>query len=183
MNKLFLFFCIFLFTSSCKKDFKVTTACTDLVDSEVRLPLGYLGSCAWGAEPGDQKNMKVTITVDGVTVNEQGQTVNLTYMNTYTFNKTNIHDGGTAPESVFPIKIPRCGTFVVTVNVRGKDDTCFTCCNGASTFMPNCGSSSTSKGVPHFRGTSVQINSDSQNPPPSVLEIDVKPTTCEDCGC
>lgn len=184
MSRLFFLSLILLVSSnSCKKDFKVTPACTDLVPSEVRLPLGFLGPCGWGSE-GSEQPMKVSITVDGVTINEQGQTVSLTYSGTYNFNKTNKNDGGSAPENVFPIQIPRCGTFVVTVNVRGKDDSCFTCCNGGSSFMPNCGPVSGShNGTPQFRGTSVQINSDTQNPPPSILQINVLPTTCEDCGC
>lgn len=128
--------------------------------------------------------MRISITVDGVTVNAQGQTVEVNYIATFNFNKTNQNDGGNAPTSVFPIQIPRCGTFVVIVNVRGKDDSCFTCCSGSSNFNPNCGDTlGSKKGVPHFRGTSLQINSDLQNPPPSLLQITVSPTTCEDCGC
>jgi hypothetical protein len=180
MNKFLWLIPLFLSLNSCKKDFKNIPACTQTIKSEVQLQLGYLGECAWGAE-GAEQPMKVTITIDGLKNDANG--VGLSYMKTYTFNKTNQHNGGTAPNSVFPIEIPECGTFVITVNVRGKDTSCFKCCHGASPFDPKCGTSNPSTGIPNFRGVSIQLNTTSQSPPPPVIQIKVEPTTCEDCGC
>jgi hypothetical protein len=109
---------------SCKKDFSVTAACTDLIPSEVRLPLGFLGLCASGAE-GTTQPMRVSISVDGLTVDEQGQTVTLNYVATFQFNKTNANNGGNAPDNVFPVQLPACGTYAITVVVRGRDDSCW----------------------------------------------------------
>ncbi len=155
--------------------------CAGRVAAEIQLPLGFLGDCASGSEGGSSKEMRVRITVDGVEVNSTGASITL--LQTTSFDNTNANNGGTAPENVFSILIPSCGTYVITVEVRGKDDTCFSCCNGASVFNPNCGSSPSTKGVPNFRGVSISINATEKDPPPATIVIPVSQTICTDCGC
>lgn len=166
---------------SCQKKIEAVAACTSQVDSEVRLKLGYLGNCFATVE-GSTQNMKVEITVDGLKIDGPNGP-EIEFMESYNFNITNMNDGGTFPENVFPIKLPSCGSYLVSVIVRGKDESCFKCCNGSSSFDPNCGTSNSGKGTPRFRGTSLMINADAVTPPPTVVEIDPKKQGCTDCGC
>jgi hypothetical protein len=161
----------------------IQPACTDLVNSKVELDFGYLFVCSEAGGIESLQNMKIVINVDGITYDAAGQTVNLSYIKNYSFNRTNAHDDALdSRERQFDIQLPRCGSYAVTVVARGTDGSCFTCCSklsGTNTICPNPPSAS---GQPQFRIVTSTINSDLQNPPPPLLQLKPVKENCA-CGC
>ena len=136
-----VFVALLLASSSCKKTVVVAVQpyCTDMVASEVKMDAQFLGFCTQTFEGGNAKNLKVEITVDGITVDANGNTVNLTYLESFDFPKANetTTNASNSPQSpvnkAYPVTLPRCGSYTISVLVRGADGTCFKCCNN-STF-------------------------------------------------
>jgi hypothetical protein len=179
MKKVF-FFAFGILLLSCNKPIVLIPACTTFTDSVVELSLGYLYLCEKSAE-GSTQQMKVEISVDGLII--EGTNAAIQYMQMYSFNVDNSSNGGPNEDRVFKIKLPACGTYIVDVVIRGKDDSCFNCCSGTSTFSPNCGSSNPSKGTPRFRGTSLTINASDEAPPPNLVKVSPVKQGCTGCGC
>ena len=193
-------FTLLLGTNACREPtFNLQEACTDTFATDVVLDAGYLGFCSFGSEPQPAppanplppQPMKVEITVDGLRFDAPTQTVGTTHVKTYYFNTDNSKDLTTnLSDRTFRVPLPRCGSYVVTVVVRGTDSSCFTCCNGKglTVLLANsCADPNNTtlniKGTPRFRIVLPQINANLQNPPPSQLNAKPNTEACSNCGC
>ena len=178
------------FSTSCRPTtvVAIAPACADVVNSELILEANYLGFCNSLFE-GGQQPMKVEISVDGITYDAQKKVVTLSYMQSFNFNRFNLDGVTDSNLRTFAIQLPRCGSYAVTVVVRGSDVSCFKCCNGS--FSPINGnlacpgaSGGPQKGTMRFRAISPTINSNATNMPPP-LNVTVRPLAekCSNCGC
>ncbi|MEY4936750.1 MAG: hypothetical protein RIS64_3109, partial [Bacteroidota bacterium] len=127
LKKIF-YLCSFVFlfsTYSCVGAISVESPCTDKATMSIDVPVRYLGLCSAFFETATQP-MKVQITVDGFSVN--GDSIKTTVMDAFSFNTDNNTTGINI--RTFSIKVPKCGSYVITLNIRGKDNSCFKCCSG-----------------------------------------------------
>lgn len=171
----------------------IEPACTDEAYSDVVLT-PFLGNCRKLGSTNVQP-MKVEITVDGfkldVTNGPQIQ-----HRRSYFFDVDNekLNAGlSNMGERRFRIQVPRCGTYTIQVVARGKDDSCFECCQqsyfGTTVFAtinkhcPPSGGSVDVKGTPRFRKVSTRINTSIESPPAAEVSIDLEPEYCSNCGC
>ncbi|MFM2268929.1 MAG: hypothetical protein RL757_2370 [Bacteroidota bacterium] len=190
MKKLF-FLLILLTTFSCSRnlDVNVQPMCTDKTSCVIDLGQ-YLNRCSSFFESGS-KPMKVSITVDGVTFDQANRQVTFNLADAYDFD---VNNDDTSPSSrQFTVQLPRCGSYAITIEARGTDGSCFTCCqSGGNTTVPinkACSVDPTNsvsrKGAPKFRVVSASINSDLQNPPPATLSLTPIIVNCSGCrsGC
>ncbi|MEY4935780.1 MAG: hypothetical protein RIS64_2139 [Bacteroidota bacterium] len=167
--------------------FTIQPACTDRVDCRLEFDPSFLGFCSKVHENGVKRDMIIEINVDGLNVNAAGQSVSIDNLLNATFF-TNNEDLTNPSSQNFIIKLPMCGSYTVTAQVRGVDGSCFQCCTsqgGSLTFpTPNANCQSTidiKKGAPKFREVVPKINSDLQHPPPSILPLNPQPQSCTVC--
>lgn len=162
-------------------------ACEDKFETNIVLDKGYLGFCSHVHEnrpvtPNPQP-MVVEITIDGLSLDNRQ--VSTSFIDNKSFNTDNNNDN-TLYESdrTFKVNIPRCGSYAISVLVRGADNSCFICCNGSTTTIPSAKACTNSnKGAPRFRTVNTSINANLKNPPPSRIELKPTPENCTRCGC
>lgn len=94
--------------TSCRNDIKPIPPCTTTVESQIRLPLGYLGFCAFGDGGPVEKPLRVKITIEGIKEDSNG--IRTDYLDSKTFNVTNIKNGGN--DNLFSMNLPSCGSYV-----------------------------------------------------------------------
>ncbi len=192
--KFFLSFAMFLLVgigcSPTNLNNTLQPACTDTIETDIILDVSYLGFCGKIHE-GSTQPMKVNITVDGIAFDANGVDLKLSYLGGGNFNRDNEHDllvsSSSTNTRTFRIPVPRCGSYAITVNVRGTDNSCFTCCQTSST-IPNPGNcaqvpGSSKKGSPKFRAVTAKINVDLANPPAPQYFLKPMGESCENCGC
>jgi hypothetical protein len=155
----------------------VAPACSQTMACNIDIPTSYLGLCSRFFE-GNTHDMRIEVVVDGFSFN--GTNVQTTLKDKFTFNRTNNLTGATL---TLPIRLPECGSYQVTITVRGKDNTCFKCCSNNSALALNAQCVFPAKGIINYRAVSVKINADASNPPPSILNLEPVPIDCTDCGC
>ena len=181
-----IFVAILSVGSSCNQpDLTVQAACTDFTETDIILDFDYLGSCRKVFENGSTKAMKVEITVDGIAIDASGGS--LKFLKGLNKDSDNDNDNlGNVDRRTYKVQVPRCGSYLISVVVRGTDGTCFMCCQN-STTIPNPGNCSqtpfNSKGTPRFRGVSAKINVDLANPPRPSYIIKPLAESCSNCGC
>lgn len=156
----------------------VAAACTQKVACTIDVPTSYLGFCNSVSE-GNTNDMRIEVTVDGFSMDTNQ--VKSTLLDKFSFNKTN-NVVGIATLSL-PIRLPECGSYQVTISVRGKDNTCFKCCSNNSQLTLTAQCVFPAKGIINYRAVSVQINATATSPPPSTLNLVPMPVDCTDCGC
>lgn len=170
---------VFLFsTYSCMRPVSVEPPCTDKATMSIDVPVRYLGSCSAFFETATQP-MKVQITVDGFSVNSDS--IKTTVMDAFSFNTDNNTTGINI--RTFSIKVPKCGSYFITLNIRGKDNSCFKCCSGNPALQLANQCVFPNKGIVNFRAISFKINSTATTPPPSTLDLIPEILNCVDCGC
>lgn len=172
-----------LISVSCSQPLVVVEpSCIDQVDATVDLEAFYLGNCSNSASFESLQDMVIEISVDGITFDAAGQTANLKYLSNYRFKSDNKNDFG--PTTFYKIKLPRCGSYSISVVARGTDNSCFKCCGnfGSATPCPVPSGQIDGKGQIRFRAVSTQINSSIQNPPPPNTRIGPVKENCN-CGC
>jgi hypothetical protein len=187
-----IFVLFLLIGSSCNRTniVAVEPACPNLSPCSVKLNSQFLGFCTKSFEGGSSKNMIVEISVDGFTTDKDNKTVTLNYIKSFEFPKsgeTTTNDDA-LPQSptnkAYPIDLPTCGSYAVTVLVRGQDGTCFKCCNNSTFVSPQgCSGTGSGNGTARFRVVSAQINSSLSALPPSELRLVPLPEKCSRCGC
>lgn len=180
---------VLTFSTSCRPTVvvAVTPACTDEVSSEIFLNTTFLGFCGDFFE-GSQQPMKIEVTIDGLSFDTTTKTATVSFRTFETFNRNNNDNNNGSVFRPIPIKLPRCGSYVITVVVRGTDASCFKCCNGNDPSIGGnnaCQGTSTTnrKGAPRFRAVSILINSDLALPPPPRVDLKPLSETCSNCGC
>jgi hypothetical protein len=174
--------CIFVLSSCSEPDFVVQPSCDEDTNVEVWVPGGatnggdYLGFCEKFFE--GEKPMVVEISIDGLKIKDNMLTTD--FRGFYEFDITNSKSRSGDTNFKFPIKVPKCGSFVVTIIVRGQDGSCFKCCS-TQDMKSSCPTNQGTKAV--YRGQSIKFNVDLKNPPPSAIKIDPVGIGCNSNSC